>query len=292
MRVAVPAAIRAALGREADRYEVSGSAGQSEWTHTPWVAILDPAETDTVEEGLYVVYIMSLGCERLYLTLAQGCTTLFKAGGKRAAHDELVRRAAVVRERVTSPTSRLTNIEMNLGAEGWRAELYEDGQILTREYQTTAFPSDGELQADLRAALDLYRLALQTGGWSPDDAIIDAAEDETGVSSLEQAKVYRQHRRIERNASHSRKVKRLQGSSCRACGVDPSTIYGPLAKDMVDAHHLKPLAALRNGERVTYDPRKDFAVLCPNCHRAIHRLEDVSDLDALRRAISTATERP
>ena len=36
-----------------------------------------------------------------------------------------------------------------------------------------------------------------------------------------------------------------------------------------------------------FDPLKDLTVLCPNCHRAIHRLEDPSDLKEIRRLIAT-----
>jgi 5-methylcytosine-specific restriction protein A len=45
------------------------------------------------------------------------------------------------------------------------------------------------------------------------------------------------------------------------------------------------LSALAEGALVTFDPRTDFAVLCPTCHRVIHRLEDVGDLPALRALI-------
>jgi 5-methylcytosine-specific restriction protein A len=131
-------------------------------------------------------------------------------------------------------------------------------------------------------------MALQSGGWTPEDVLIDEARDEAGIELLTQAKLYNQHRRIERNPSHSRKVKKAQGSVCKACKKDPVTVYGELANMMVDAHHLKPLSALEEGKTVTYDVHKDFAVLCPNCHRAIHRMEDVSDLEGLRKLLADA----
>lgn len=279
---AVPEAIKLALGSRAEQFQIEGSAGQSEWTHTPWVAVLDPAETTTVQEGIYVAYIMSRGCERLYLTLNQGCTTLYKTIKKKATRNELIRRGQVIRFRLAKTASRLGDISINLGAKGWRSELYQAGHILSKEYQTSMLPAEEELLSDLLEALQLYRLALVKGGWAPEDEIISEAEEEMGSTSFEQAKRYRQHRQIERNPSHSRKVKKLLGSKCFACGTDPSSTYGELAKGMVDAHHLRPLSALKDGEVVRFDPYKDFAVLCPNCHRAIHRMEDVSDLEGLR----------
>lgn len=285
---AVPEAIRTVLGQDANRYNIGGSAGQSDWTHTPWVALLDPASATSVQDGIYVVYLMSLGAERLYLSLNQGCTTLRDAEGHPGAREELLRRASVMRKRVQRRARRLKNISIDLAATGWRAELYEAGQVLTREYDTSALPDESELRADLVEALALYRAVLQAGGWTSDEVIIEEARDEAGIETLTQAKLYNQHRRVERNSSHSKRVKDTQGSTCKACGIDPATVYGELAANMVDAHHLKPLSALEEGQTITYDVELDFAVLCPNCHRAIHRMEDVSDIEGLRKLLAVA----
>lgn len=273
-------------------YLVQGSAGKGDWTHMPWVAILDPSETSTVEEGVYVVYLLSKGCERLYLTLNQGCTTLKDESGIPAARAELSRRSAIMRERLKPERLGLT--ELDLGTNVWRADLYKHGAVLRAAYDRANMPSDEELQLDLAEALQLYRAVLDRGGWAPDDQIAAEAGDELGQVTLAQAKLYRRHRRIERNAAHARLVKQVQGTVCKGCGKDPSSIYGPIATGMVDAHHLRPLSSLAAGERVTFDPRTDFAVLCPSCHRAIHRLEDAGDLEALRalvRAWSSAASR-
>jgi MrcB-like, N-terminal domain len=64
LNTGLPTSIKRALPQVPGRYEVVGSAGQSTWTHTPWVALLDPAVTTSVEEGFYVVYLLSLGAQR------------------------------------------------------------------------------------------------------------------------------------------------------------------------------------------------------------------------------------
>jgi len=46
-------------------------------------------------------------------------------------------------------------------------------------------------------------------------------------------------------------------------------VYGPALEDFCEVHHLVPLGK-DSGERVT--SLEDLAVLCANCHRAIHRL--------------------
>lgn len=274
----VPEAIKATA--LVDGYLVQGSAGKGDWTHTPWVALLDPAETSTVEEGIYVVYLLSKGCERLYLTLNQGCTTLKDEAGIPSASSELSRRADIIRERLKPERLKIATIDLNTNV--WRADLYEHGSILCATYNRGSMPSEEELNRDLEEALRLYREALIHGGWAADDQISAEAASELGNVALAQAKLYRRHRQIERNASHSKIVKRVQGTVCRGCGKDPALTYGSIAAGMVDAHHLRPLSSLAAGERVTFDPRSDFAVLCPNCHRVIHRLDNAGDIAALQ----------
>ena len=60
--------------------------------------------------------------------------------------------------------------------------------------------------------------------------------------------------------------------------------YGEIGKDFIEAHHLTAISNLKKGEtRKTTD--KDFAMLCSNCHRMIHRLEDSSDMEKLKSII-------
>jgi 5-methylcytosine-specific restriction enzyme A len=279
----VPEAVKGAIN-SASNYVILGSAGKGDWTHTPWVAVLDPAETSTVEEGIYVVYLLSKGCERLYLTLNQGCTTLKDQAGIPSARAELLRRAAIMRSRLNS--KRLKESQIDLNTNVWRADLYEHGTVLCATYTQTGMPSDDDLKLDLEEALRLYRAVLNEGGWEADDQIVSEAASELGTVELLQAKMYRRHRQIERNPSHSKMVKRLQGTICKGCGKDPRETYGEIADALVDAHHLRPLSSLADGEVVSFDPMKDFAVLCPNCHRVIHRLDDAGDLAALRALVA------
>ena len=71
-----------------------------------------------------------------------------------------------------------------------------------------------------------------------------------------------------------------------SCQLDFAERYGPIGKGFIEAHHLKPLSSLTEGSTLTYDVAKDFAVLCPNCHRMIHRTPDPSDLKGFRELVS------
>ena len=47
--------------------------------------------------------------------------------------------------------------------------------------------------------------------------------------------------------------------------------YGELGRGFIEAHHLTPIAQLALSGRTRLSPRDDFAVVCANCHRMIHR---------------------
>ncbi len=282
----LPAAVLKAVPELGERYRVMGSAGKGDWTHTPWVAVLDPAETSSVQEGLYIVYLLSLGGERLYLTVNQGCTRLKHLNGLRGARSELIRRSQILRDRLRSRMQRLKPIEMDLNVAPriWRGRLYELGAVIGVEYSTANLPPEAEMVADLREAVEAYRLLLSNGRWSSDDEVERQAMED-GVPFIH-AKRYRYHRSIERESSHSRRVKKILGTRCMGCELAMEDIYGQAAAGMIDVHHLTALSSLDDHAVVRFSPTEDFAVLCPNCHRAIHRLPDTSDLASLRQMIA------
>lgn len=280
-------AVIAAIGARSDRYLVNASAGQGTWTLTPWVVVLDRAITTSVEEGYYIVYLQSADRRRLYLTLNQGCTTLKNEVGIASARETLRRRGEVMAERARQSAKAINALKMDLGVPTriWRGKLYEAGAVVGIEYDTANLPSEEVMRAHLSEALALYNRVKLAGGWELEDNLVaDARADEAG-ETLEQAKRYKQHRVIERQSSHSKKVKKAQGTRCKVCEFELSEIYGERLRGVIEAHHLVPLASLADGEVVRFDPKLDFAVLCPNCHRAIHCMPDPSDLEALRREV-------
>jgi 5-methylcytosine-specific restriction protein A len=225
---------------------------------------------------------MSVDGSRIYLTINQGCTTLKNAVGIPGAHDELQRRATSMRTKLDGRTKRLSPVGIELGSGSWRASLYEAGEVLSKRYDTSVLPDEKDLVSDLQDALALYNILKLEVGWIAEDEILKEAEEDGLILALTQAKNYKQHRGIERNSSHSRQVKKLQGYTCKGCARSMVNIYGDPGKDLIHAHHLTPLSQLADGSTVSFDARTDFAVLCPNCHAIIHRLDDVSDLALLR----------
>jgi len=283
----LPEAVRRVLPPFATSHLVSGSVGKGDWTHTPWIAVLDPTTTTTLEEGVYAIYLLSYGCDRLYLTVNQGCTILKKTVGMSGARETLVQRAATIWSRIEHKATRLRPIKMNLNVAPtiWRGKLYEYGAIAGKAYAAHDLPSSDEMTSDLHEALELCKAAKQTGEWVDEEEILRQALDDGLPASFNEGKRYRQHRAIERQAAHAKLVKKLQGTRCKCCGLEMSAVYGELARDMVDAHHLLALSKFDDDQVISLDPLRDFAVLCPNCHRAIHRLPDCSNLDALRELV-------
>jgi 5-methylcytosine-specific restriction protein A len=60
------------------------------------------------------------------------------------------------------------------------------------------------------------------------------------------------------------------GHACQVCRSDFETRYGQLGHEYVEAHHLTPFSELDERPR-SLDPAKDFAVVCSNGHRMLHR---------------------
>jgi predicted HNH restriction endonuclease len=88
----------------------------------------------------------------------------------------------------------------------------------------------------------------------------------------EGGKILQTHLRTERDAKAAKLAKELARKrsktgkiSCEACQCVPEDDYRGL--DLIEAHHRIPLS---RGARETKP--EDFAMLCPCCHRAVHKL--------------------
>jgi len=101
-------------------------------------------------------------------------------------------------------------------------------------------------------------------------------------ASPEGIRKLRQHWYLERDSSLPRKAKEafmaLHGELfCESCGLRPVPTYG---HPLVDAHHRLPLSRYAVAGKMNTVP-SDFAILCPSCHRAVHKHEDC-DVEAVK----------
>lgn len=65
-------------------------------------------------------------------------------------------------------------------------------------------------------------------------------------------------------------LKKTGKLACEACGFVAARTYPDLGAPLVEVHHCVPLSASLQSAVVT---TADLAVLCPTCHRAIHRAD-------------------
>jgi 5-methylcytosine-specific restriction endonuclease McrA len=124
------------------------------------------------------------------------------------------------------------------------------------------------------------------------DAII---RDQTGAIALgeEGRKYLRTHVETERKSANRKYILELRAQRgpllCDACGTDMAHRYGPEHREVLELHHVVPLA------RGVQRPRGTdaFALLCPSCHRVVHyRREDPLDVSALRQGCGRSRRRP
>ena len=97
------------------------------------------------------------------------------------------------------------------------------------------------------------------------------------------------HFRLERNRGIviALKKQRMQEHNghlpCEICGFDFLKTYGPVGAAFAEAHHIKSLAGSpKSGSITTLD---DFAVVCANCHRMLHRTPDSPSVAALQKRV-------
>ncbi|BAO55782.1 MrcB family domain-containing protein [Nonlabens marinus] len=153
---------------------------------------------------------------------------------------------------------------------------YQAGNIIAKYYSADNLPSSKHLGADVLQFLEFYENLTYSDSSFSDHFNNEAFE----------TKQIRLHWRIERNSSLSKKVKKLKGYKCEACEMKFVDKYGEIGKQFIEAHHLKPISELGIG-KFKVDLENDFAVLCSNCHSMIHKLADPSDLNELKKILTS-----
>jgi 5-methylcytosine-specific restriction protein A len=106
------------------------------------------------------------------------------------------------------------------------------------------------------------------------------------AEAVEGRLLFRQHRARERDPEITRlkKAAAMEQSGrleCEVCGFDFANSYGQLGHGFIECHHRAPLSA--TGERTTR--LADLALVCPNCHRILHRSSQALTVEALKEVV-------
>lgn len=105
----------------------------------------------------------------------------------------------------------------------------------------------------------------------PDNEHVDLTQDD--YSCPEGRKFLREHIVRERNPSIIKKAKeafiiKYGPLYCEVCGFDFAKTYGKLGENFIEAHHVKAVSEMKDGEQTKIE---DIVMLCSNCHSMIHR---------------------
>ena len=90
-------------------------------------------------------------------------------------------------------------------------------------------------------------------------------DKENGKPSVEGKSRSVKRTTLTRNGKLRKKCLENNKYKCSICGLDPTEKYGSRFRNMIQVHHLNPVA---NGVRVT--TLDDLIAVCPNCHYMIH----------------------
>jgi 5-methylcytosine-specific restriction protein A len=115
-------------------------------------------------------------------------------------------------------------------------------------------------------------------------------DDEDGYP--EGAESYRNHKTRERNRKvvELAKLRRFSATGrleCDACSFDFLKFYGERGRGFIEAHHTLPFASQEGPTEVRI---KDFALVCSNCHRMLHRMNPLMTAGDLKRHLAAISD--
>jgi 5-methylcytosine-specific restriction protein A len=259
---------------------VKASVGAGNWAAVPWLAFFNPLETDSATRGFYVVYLVNAQDNTLYLSLNQGTTAAYTEFGNSRGREVLRRRAIDLADRVSEYAKYFSRDAIELGSEEALPLGYIAGHAFGKKYQAEKL-NNAELLVDLKKMLEAYELLIKRGGTTP----LDVMQELSGSADIEETRRYTLSRRIERSPKVRAAVLASKYPVCECCGLDPARDFGyrgPASNTPLDVHHARALMDLQEGESKLYKVPDDFFVLCPTCHRMIHKQDDHGDLKALK----------
>jgi len=116
----------------------------------------------------------------------------------------------------------------------------------------------------------------------PEDQVEDLSSAVITSGKEGALKLYKHYKRerksgLARGAKNNFK-KKYGRIFCEACKIEPESLYGV---EIIEAHHRIPLSKSALDRETTVD---DFLLLCPSCHRAIHKISDCN-FDELKRLV-------
>lgn len=269
------------LEEQSKDFIIDASPGKGNWVNTPWINIMDERVTSSAEDGYYPVYLFSEDQKTIVLELGQGEYQPRKLY-KKDTESVLASRAAIIRSKVPDYKKRfkedLSKVNLKKGdpvKKRWMASA-AFGKI----YKINKMPPEDELRKDLFEIIRLYKLSIDRGGISENiNQTISFDQDQISVGY--EKKIVKhisiENEIIQIDPKFIKKIKHDKNYTCEGCGLNYEKIYGEYSqkKDFIEAHHIEPKFKVKSkvdiNKKIERKP-EDFAILCANCHRMIHRM--------------------
>lgn len=298
----IPAILKNSL-RNGAKFEIKGSVGTGGWAETPWVAVLDPKVTTTVQQGYYVCYLINPKQKTMYLGLAVGWTQFAEKFPAQEAQRRIADYSRYLLRQLRGVPDNFSSGIIDLSAEHNLSKGYEQGQILYIKYEISDL-TDDTLYSDLETMLNLYTQLrdlvgndiqnisydkVMAGGTIDDtEKIANKITLENNLERVVQAleglhsdlppkRVEHITYRVARNPKIARLVKESKGYICELCGRKP--FIQKNGKLYAEADHIRPLGGASKG----LDTPANIRCLCAQCHAVVTHGSD----DEIRRLVAT-----
>ena len=146
------------LTDSSEKYKFSGSAGQGNWTYSPWVGVFNKKITESAQRGYYIVYLFREDMKGVYLSLNQGMTDIRNQTSNNARTKQILKsRASDYRNKLNIPPSDEFVKEIDLVVvNSPNAPYYEAGNIIAKYYSADNLPSEEVFESDFKEFLRLY----------------------------------------------------------------------------------------------------------------------------------------
>jgi hypothetical protein len=159
-------------------------------------------------------------------------------------------------------------------------------------------PQDGMLKSsELQLDPDLSKMQIirvrqgsnfkiSTEHFSKLRALWQMDDNENGPINVSEGRVLQKlHNSRERDATIVKQkkqafIKQNGYFSCEICKEVLQDKYGPMAEQVIEVHHTKPVHLMKPGDQTSL---QDLVLLCPNCHRVIHSGEAVKNYEELKK---------
>jgi len=284
IRTQVPKSFNENMSGFISKYKVLVAKHAGNWSRVAWIVVLDPRVSETATRGYYPVYSFFENGKKIMLSLGQGYKDI-RAQYKKEADNILISRGIILKNKAGDfkkygfKNVHGTKITIKKDKE---REVWAKSCAFGKIYDVKNLPSNNSLINDLKNMLNIYEEIIQRGGTSELIESIDPEEIDIikNLSGLEKKALtkHREHEKyyIKTDPKFIKNLKKKFNYTCQACNLKFEKIYGKYNDklDYVEAHHIVPKSEILKKMDLNEQlgrKESDFAVLCANCHRMIHR---------------------